>query len=77
MQCLLGRFNNAVESGIESRIVLELRCVMARDGGPVCGSCHNGLRKVVIYVGVDPRQRELNPSDLDLAPARKKSLPAM
>jgi hypothetical protein len=63
MQIYFGLFDESVQRCIQRRVVLVLRTIVTgRDASDL--TCrHQGFRQIVIDVGVDARQRELDSGD--------------
>ena len=76
IQRALGRFNETVQSGVECRIVFIVCSTMIRSGAGELTGSGDGFRKVVIDVGINAGQRELDTRDRGLLAGIKQHLPA-
>src|SRR5260370_27005531 len=76
VQRALSGLNEAVECGIDGSVIAIVRStVIGRSSCDLTGS-DDSFSQVVIYVGVDASQRELDARDCRLAAAVKQDLPA-
>ena len=63
MQRVFCGFNQRVKGSIERSIVCVLRRAVLWDGGRGLAGRDNSFRQIVVNVGIDTRQSELNASD--------------
>ena len=76
VESVLGGVNEAVQGGVERRIVVILRRPVLRHDVSGLARRIDGEWKVVVDVRVHARQRELDARDADLIAAREDGLPA-
>ena len=76
IQRLLGRFNEGVKRGVYRGVVVVLRAVVSRSDGRDLTSGHDGSGQVVIDVGINAGQRELDAGQRGLIAAVEQGLPA-